>query len=790
MLYFLKGKTEAGYQCFLSRMSQKVNEQNTPPDRGADLVPTAGRTSKINIRTFIPSFGVRILFEYAVLTVSVLVAFMWAYQWNIGDSLSVPLGTLSGDGLISLFVVKALGEGQLLENRSLGAPFGLPYYDFHQPDFVHEGLTKLLVAVTGDPMLALNLFYILGFVLIAFAAYFVLRHLSISRLVAGGCAILYAFLPYHMLRSFDHLFLSAYWIAPLTSLLALKIMAGPQVDRISALSAKTDLDPVKCRDGNEWRRILWWALPLSVVIGGSGVYYSFFSVLFLAVSGVYSFFIHRTRRYALVAALCIATVVASTTAGMVPTWIYNAATGPNLSVAARDAYETDIYSLKIAHLLLPSAAHRIGLLRSLTARYESPAPALNGNESRFAALGFVGSAGFLVLLLNVFSRFRRPLLYQLGLLNLAGLLFATTAGFGALFSLLISPQLRAQNRIAVFLSFFAITAVAVCLEKLRRVVIIVEFSLPHSSWRRSLPDLVVSAAMFAIVILGLYDQVPGQLSWSRPASTISYNAQRAFIAGIEQRLPKGAAILQLPNEFFPEGPPVNNMEAYDHLRGYVFSSHLKWSFPAMRGREGDDLIRDISSEPGVELVKDARALGFRGIYVDRWGYSDQGAGIEGQLQPLLGMPSLVSSDRRIAFYSMVNSSAPASVSSKAGSRSFPISFLSGFYGRESSGGREWRWCDKQGRLIVYNLGNGRRKANFTMQAFSAFESPSKLSIQTPSGTRQFQISAAGAAISFDLVLEAGANRFLLSTDAPRVVTGSGDPRELHFRVEHFDVKPE
>ena len=562
-----------------------MNKKNSS-DAGTGLRPTEGVKSRIDISSFIRGVGFRVLCEYAALAVFVLLALVWAYEWKSGDSLSNPLTRLSGDGLIALFVTKALGEGHLLYNGRLGAPFGLPYYDFHQPDFVNEGLTKLLVAVTGDPMLALNLFYILGFVLIAFTAYFVLRHLSISRLVAGGCAILYAFLPYHVLRSFYHLFLSSYWTAPLTCLLALKIMAGPDSDGISALSAKTDLDSATYRDRNDWRRIFWWSLPLCIVIGGSGVYYSFFSVLFLAISGVYSFFHHRTRRYALVATLCIATVVASTTAGMLPAWLYKAANGPNLNVAARSAYETDVYSLKIAQLLLPMPEHRIGLLRNLTARYESPAPALNGNESRFAALGVVGSTGFLILLLNVFSRFRRPLLYQLGLLNLAGLLFATTAGFGALFSLLIAAQLRGQNRISVFLGFFAITAVAVCLEKLRRVAMVIEFSFPNSYWRRSLPDLVLSTAMFVIVILGLYDQVPGKLSASRSASASEYGIQRAFIAGIERRLPKGAAVLELPNEFFPEGPPVNNMENYDQLRGYVFSSNLKWSFPSMRGARG------------------------------------------------------------------------------------------------------------------------------------------------------------------------------------------------------------
>jgi phosphoglycerol transferase len=101
---------------------------------------------------------------------------------------------------------------------------------------------------------------------------------------------------------------------------------------------------------------------------------------------------------------------------------------------------------------------------------------------------------------------------------------------------------------------------------------------------------------------------------------------------------------------FPETPPVNRMVDYDELRGYLHSDDLRWSYGAVRGR--NDPNAALAAEPVPALVRDAAAAGFAGIYVDRFGYVDQAAKLEGELATALGTKPLVSDNGRLAFYEL------------------------------------------------------------------------------------------------------------------------------------------
>ena len=64
------------------------------------------------------------------------------------------------------------------------------------------------------------------------------------------------------------------------------------------------------------------------------------------------------------------------------------------------------------------------------------------------------------------------------------------------------------------------------------------------------------------------------------------------------------------------------MVDYDQVHPYLHSDELRWSYGAMKGRPedvGDD----------VESPSQAAALGFAGVAIDRFGYADNGAAVEG-----------------------------------------------------------------------------------------------------------------------------------------------------------------
>src|SRR5207237_3716614 len=93
---------------------------------------------------------------------------------------------------------------------------------------------------------------------------------------------------------------------------------------------------------------------------------------------------------------------------------------------------------------------------------------------------------------------------------------------------------------------------------------------------------------------------------------------------------------------------------YEPLKGYLHSRKLRWSHGPMKGREADMIIRGIALLPLEKMLHAVAVAGFSGIYVDRQGYADHGAGVESQLTRTLSAPPLVSDDQKRAYFSLVD----------------------------------------------------------------------------------------------------------------------------------------
>src|SRR5207249_7101548 len=76
------------------------------------------------------------------------------------------------------------------------------------------GIVRLIGLVVPDSILAFNLFFLLTFPITTLIALFVLRRFGLSYGPALVASLLYAFLPYHLLRNCQ-LFFAAYYLVPL-----------------------------------------------------------------------------------------------------------------------------------------------------------------------------------------------------------------------------------------------------------------------------------------------------------------------------------------------------------------------------------------------------------------------------------------------------------------------------------------------------------------------------------------------------------------------------------------------
>ena len=202
-------------------------------------------------------------------------------------------------------------------------------------------------------------------------------------------------------------------------------------------------------------------------------------------------------------------------------------------------------------------------------------------------------------------------------LTLAGILLATVGGFGAIFNLLVSPDIRAYNRIVVFMAFFVIVFMAQVLDG-RTVV---RGGAPAASHPRRFSPGLSWIAVAVVIAFAVLDQ--GQAAMpliERYASDAAVvQAERQFVAEVEARFPAGAVIMEIPETTFPPDAGKVNMLAYDHARPFLWSSRLSWSWPSFSHRR-EAWYRLLGSPAEPAFVDRLRLSGFSGIWVDRYGY--------------------------------------------------------------------------------------------------------------------------------------------------------------------------
>jgi phosphoglycerol transferase len=349
----------------------------------------------------------------------------------------------------------------------------------------------------------------------------------------------------------------------------------------------------------------------------------------------------------------LATIVAVSALHASPTIIYHLSHDDDPpSVGERQPFESEFYSLRPTQLILPLASHRLEPFAELRETYDqwSESTGIRITEAALSSLGTIGSLGFLGLVgLTLASaipgRLRRPppLLRAAGVATVVALLIATMGGFSSLIGLLY-PQLRAWNRLSIFIAFFALLAVGVALDRGGRRLSRIHIGRP----------LFVSL-LVVIFIVGVLDQTSPRYAPDYEATTTRYHSDRTFVRRIEGLLPNDAAVFQLPYASFPEynPPPPGRTVVYDLLQPYLHSKELRWSFGAIRGTAADWTSR-LDEEPLAEVVAGVSAVGFDGIYVDRFGYATDAEAdeVERRLTEIIGSRPIRNDEGRLVFFDL------------------------------------------------------------------------------------------------------------------------------------------
>jgi hypothetical protein len=549
------------------------------------------------------------------------------------------------DSVLNLMVVKGVLEnGWYLENPKLGAPLGQELYDFPvvSGDHVNVLLFKLLGLVSDEPAAVLNLFFLLTFPLVALTAFLVMRRLGITAGPALVCSALYSLLPYHFLRGETHIFLAAYYAVPLAAYLVLSVLTG---ESLFKRSTRTGLLAFA-----SWTTLATIGICVVVASASGSFYYAGFAVILLAIATSLRFIVTRRAHVLVNGGSVAALILVFSSMNAAPTIVNDLKHGRNEAVGDRQPFESEYYSLRLTQLVLPLDSHRLEPFAGVRKTYDrwSASTGIDVTEAALAALGTIGALGFLGLLgVTLASMTARrpppPLVGAAAVAAISAFLIATMGGFSSLFGM-VYPQLRAWNRLSIFIAFFALVAVAVALDRARRLVL---------SRRRGRP--LYAALLSIVLVLGVLDQTSQRWAPQYEETASVYARDGAFVRAIEQQLPVDAAVFELPYASFPEfvPPPPGRTVVYDLLRPYLHSERLRWSFGAMHGRP-EDWASQLADKPLEQVVPTVSAVGFDAIYVDRLGYANDAVAdkAERELVDILGRRPLRSEDGRMLFFDL------------------------------------------------------------------------------------------------------------------------------------------
>lgn len=564
------------------------------------------------------------------------------------------LYSYAGDTFFIVLQTKTmLDQGWWTENDMLGAPGRMEFYDYPSNPSLHIAVMKVMSLFESDACRLINAYFLLTFPLLTLFSLAAFKTMRFPPLISASLSLVFAFAPYHFSRGIHHFYLGCYLTVPLSIIL----IAWVCQNRADLICDWTD---------GKWRWRLW-TLPtvVSVLIGAAlgfdFPYFPIFACFLLLVAGIFTAYRMQSKVPAIRAAVLIGFIAFFFVANVAPNMIFLATHAPNESKTIdnkRTWQEAERYGLKIAPLLLPSDGHPIREFRDLRSRYLGETP-VYGETSDPHSLGTIGAIGFVVLLWWLLFRQNRgttpndQLLDWVSILNVAIILLATMGGLGALFNLLVTPEIRGYNRISIFIMFFALIAFGVLLQRLDRI-------WKPKGW------LKYSFPVFVVLITGA-SLLETTRCFLRPTkgAVAEFKSDRAFIQQVEKEVEPGGMVFQLPLQEFlsVRGPAYEHGNSpFTHVRAYIHSHHIHWSYGAVTGRETAELQKEISEQPTEELVDSLRELGFRGIYIERRLYDDHGEAIEAELQQKLDEEPLVSADGNLSFF-LLSDPPPDSLSS-------------------------------------------------------------------------------------------------------------------------------
>jgi hypothetical protein len=545
-----------------------------------------------------------------------------------------------------------------------------------------------------------------------------------------------------------------------------------------------------------------------LITASAGAYYAFFACGLFVAAGLFGWLSGGTWRALASAGAMIAIIVTAGFANHLPTFLYHAEFGTHSGPVERLPGEAESYGLKIAQLILPIDDHKIRVLAEFKSIYNGEAHVQEYSE-RYS-LGLIASLGFVGLMVTLLLPvWRRPPFLALAVLCGFAVAIGTVGGLGSVFNVSITPSVRCYNRIAIYIAFFSLFAVAAAGDRI----------LPRLAkyFPQRMARFVPFIVWGGVLVIGLTDMTPfdfglldmqtGGLGSRRRAAAILANQKgwfedEAFFSRIEATLNSdgqtpGPAVFQLPYMPWPEGPPLHDMVAYDHASGYLHTKTLRWSFGCIKGRETDEWYRSVAvmAPTAVPRMLDRIALaGFEGLVLDKRGYSPAQARLveEQLLKSLAGANPIRHPDGHRVFFDLrrhrddIRPGRDWEAESYRETHKACAIWLDGF-SSFAEPGFEWlrRWGGPRATAIFVNPSAETKTVTSTFRITTEWGEPSTLTIEGgPIWSETLAIDKDSPILTRTFTIPPGRHTIRFRCEPPEFYIPT-DSRRLMFLVEGF-----
>lgn len=536
----------------------------------------------------------------AYLLIALAISITWALLWSQGQSLDIltakPLPNWRDGDMPYVFAwIKSFTDYSssyvtLSFNQYLNAPYIANWNDFPGEDlsFVIPGL----LAKAFGLFLGANLYILLIHVLSGLSFFYVSNKLGYERCWGMMCAILFAFTPVIFYRGLGHISVASVWYLPFI-LFSIIWVYSPE---------KIMLDSKKA----------WWLCALTCVLSGLfNIYYAALFTFFLGINWLIR--IIKGDRHSQTIALLLWLILLAEILCHLNFIRFMWLEDSNPLAMMRSLQSLLFTSLTLPDLLF-TPSHQgfyFDNLLPFAKNYYKNIPSNFASENQLSYIGLTAVVGLLILLAQTirhiyekqFSQISNWFWPALGVFT-----FSITGGVNYLLGSIGFLLLRSNSRYSIFLMLIGLYFIC---------ELLTQKNIQKNKW----------VIAIALTVFGVWDQVPSKISifpYIQQGNIQAPQLFKSFTETLEQALPKGAMVFQLPVHAFPESGMQEEMGDYEQFMPYLFSKQLHFSFGSIKGRADTIWQRELVKLSLSEQLKQLESYGFSALLVHKNAYPHHG----------------------------------------------------------------------------------------------------------------------------------------------------------------------